>query len=77
MRNIKFNQVLYTVEVQGRGLLAVEQFVKANDPLTGYTGTVAEAVLYEDKATADSIVEEINETTDDVAVVREVYIRIE
>lgn len=74
---IKFNQVLYTVEIEGKGLLAVEQFVKANNPLTGYTGTVAEAVLYEDRSIADSIVEEVNEFTDDKAVVREVYIRIE
>ena len=74
---IKFNQVLYTVEIESKGLLAVEQFVKANNPNTYYTNTVAEAVLYEDRATADSIVEEINENTDDVAVVREVYIRIE
>ena len=71
---IKFNQVLYTVQVNDKGLLALEEFAYRR---SGYTNTVAEAVLYEDKSIADTIVEEINEMTDDTAVVREVYIRIE
>lgn len=74
---IKYNQVLYTVAIEGKGLLAVEELCSKRSQFTGYTDTVAEAVLYTDKTTAQQIAQDINDEENDSATVLSVYIRIE
>jgi hypothetical protein len=77
--NVKYNQVLYTVEVEGKGLLAVEELCSKRSRFTGYTDTLAEAVLYQDKLIAVDIINEINNDIEEenYAILREVYVRIE
>lgn len=77
--NVKYNQVLYTVEVEGKGLLAVEELCSKRSRFTGYTDTLAEAVLYQNKQLAVDLVNDINDDIEEEsrAILREVHIRIE